>query len=208
MRKSHAKKWTLIVLVIFALIAVIGGTYSRYTSSGSGTATAQVAKWAIKLVGKTGDTQNETFTVTFTEEANDNIVNNRVAPTSKMYADFVIDPSGSEVAVDYDFALSNIQSSTGVIPEGFKVTKVCKMNGTEDGTELTKTGEGTAAKYSETIPLSSQTAALDENAKRTIRIYVEWTNDNDAHSANDTTAGLTPATLTMTVTGTARQHIN
>ena len=125
-RKSSAKKWTLIVLIIFVLVAVIGGTYSRYSSEGSGTGTATVAKWAIKI--NTVDitpAAATTFDITFNEVPNDDVVDGKIAPASRLYADFVVDPTGSEDAIDYSFALGTITASAGDVPTGIAVEKVC-----------------------------------------------------------------------------------
>lgn len=206
-RKSTAKKWTLIVLVIFILVAIIGGTYSRYTSTGSGTGEATVAKWAVKI--NTADiTSTDTFTITFNEVANANIVDTKIAPTSQLYADFVIDPTGSEVAVDFEFELGNVtvkSGSTGSAPSNLAVTKVCYVESGVDGTEITASG----GKYTGTIALASQTAALTNASAKTVRVYLTWTDANTtAANTEDTTVGINAPTLEMTVTGTATQHVD
>lgn len=205
MRKSQAKKWTLIVLVIFALVAVIGGTYSRYTSTGSGDATVTVAKWAVKI-NDADIVSTSTFPVTLHEVDNDNVKDGTIAPSSQLYADFVIDPDGSEVAIDYSFELSGIVSSTNDaedVPADLTVSKVCLRNGTSDGTELTATD----GKYTGTIELASQNAALTDEEAVTVRVYVTWTN-TEANNVTHTAIGNTAPDLTMTITGTAKQHID
>ena len=207
-RKSTAKKWTLIVLVIFILVAIIGGTYSRYTSTGSGTGEATVAKQA-KKINTVDITSQDSFTITFNEVANANIVDNKIAPTSQLYADFVIDPTGSEVAVDFEFELGNItvkSGSTGSAPSNLAVTKVCYVESGVDGSTITADANG---KYTGTIALTSQTAALTNAAAKTVRVYVTWADANTtAANAEDTTVGINAPTLEMTVTGTATQHVS
>lgn len=202
-RKSQARKMTFIILAIFILIATIGGTYSRYTSTGSGTGTAQVAKWAVKINNADITTTN-TFNVTFNEVANANVVDSKIAPGSSLYADFVIDPTGSEVAIDYDFALSAITASSGGVPTGIALEKVVLVDGNSE-TELTADGAG---KYNGSIALASQNAALTSSAAQTVRVYIKWTNsDEESPSISHTAAGNLAPTLSMTVTGTAKQHI-
>ena len=207
-RKSTAKKWTVIVLVIFILIAIIGGTYSRYTSTGSGTGEVTVAKWAVEI-NDVDITDEDTFTITFHEVANDHVVDGKIAPTSQLYADFEIDPTGSEVSVDFEFTLGNItvkQGSTGTAPSNFAVSKVCYLDGNgDDSTTIAADANG---KYTGTIALSSQSAALTSAAVKTVRVYITWTDLNtETANTNDTTAGINAPTLEMEVTGTATQHV-
>ena len=202
-RKSQARKMTFIILAIFILIATIGGTYSRYTSTGSGTGTAQVAKWAVKI-NNVDIVNNNSFTVTFNEVENANVVDGKIAPASELYADFVIDPTGSEVAVDYDFQLGDITASEGSVPTGIAIDRVVYMDGTTEGDEIT----GVNGLYTgNTINLTNQSALTSASAK-TIRVYLKWTNsDVAADSANHTAAGDAAPILNMSVTGTAKQHI-
>ena len=203
-RKSSAKKWTLIVLIIFVLVAVIGGTYSRYVSTGSGTGTAEVAKWAIKIndVDITPAAAS-TFTITFNEVDNDDVVDGKIAPASELYADFVVDPTDSEVAVDYEFELGN------VTPEitDLEVDRVVASVGTtydENGTAATLTEDG--RKYSGTIELADQDTALTSAEAVTVRVYLKWSN-TETNNATHTATGVTAPEISMTVTGTAKQHI-
>lgn len=200
-RKSTTRKMTIVVLAVFLLIAIIGGTYARYTSTASGNTTAQVAKWAVKI-NETDIVSGNEFTVDFTEVKNDNVVDGRIAPSSTLYADFEVDPTGSEVAIDYSFVLGEITASTGNVPAGLTVSKVCTV--AEDKTETALTAE--EGKYKGTINLVSQTAALTANDKVKVRVYVEWANNED-NNATDTSVGSTAPELTMQVTGTATQHI-
>ncbi len=211
-RKNQALKWTLIVLVLFLLVAIIGGTYTRYSSTGSGTGTAQVAKWAVKI-NTANVVSTNSFDVTFHEVANENVVDGKIAPASSLYADFIVDPAGSEVSLDYSFSLGAITASTGSVPTGIAVEKVVPVTGaTIDGTTVTNGTEGEALEvdgsgnYNGTIALSSQSSALTSASAQVVRVYIKWTN-NDAQNENHTTAGNNTPTLSMTVTGTAQQHI-
>ena len=214
-RTSSAKKWTILALIVFLLIVVIGSTYTRYTSTATGAGTAQVAKWAVKI-NDTDIVSNDSFTVTFNEVANANVVDGKIAPASSLYADFIVDPTGSEVAVDYSFALGTITASAGSVPTGIAVEKVVPVTGaTISGTTVTGGTEGSAltadgeGKYTGTIALDSQSAALTSSAAKVIRVYITWTNsDVAADSTSHTTAGNAAPTLTMNITGTAKQHIS
>ena len=203
-RKSQARKMTFIILAIFILIATIGGTYSRYTSTGSGSLSADVAKWAVKI-NNTDIVDESTFTVTFNEVTNANVVDGKIAPGSSLYADFIIDPTGSEVAVDYSFNLGTISSTSGTVPTGISIEKVVPVTGSGEGTALVADGSGN---YTGTIDLSSQSSALTSSDAQTVRVYLTWADANTTEAnTNHTTAGDAAPTLSMTITGTATQHV-
>lgn len=199
-RRAKVRNLTLIALIVFLLIAIIGGTYARYTSTASGTSTAAVAKWAVKI-NETDIVTEDEFTINFTEVENNDVVDGKIAPASTLYADLEIDPTGSEVAIDYSFQLGAITASEGDVPTDLKISKVCKIDGGNE-TELTAID----GEYTGTIALKSQTTALAEDSKVKVRVYVEWQN-TEANSALHTAAGKLAPILTMDVTGTAKQHI-
>lgn len=187
--------------LVLSAVLVAGGvggayTYSRYISTASGSSTAQVAKWAVKFNGGVA-TENK-LNILFRETANNNVMDGRIAPASKLHADFEIDPAGSEVAIDYSFKLGNLGSGA---PSSLKVEKVCKVVGDKE-TELTADGD----EYKGEIVLSNQGSALTQNDKVTIRVYIIWEND-EANNAADTTVGISAPALTLPVTVTAKQRI-
>ena len=215
-RTNTVKKWTLLLLIVCLLAAVIGGTYSRYTSTATQTGSAQVAKWAVKINNK-NIVANEKFTVVFNEVKNDNVVDGKIAPSSRLYADFEIDPTGSEVAVDYLFKLGTISAKIGeenaTVPTGIEVEKVVYLvDDTEnegqkkDGNKIAQNTDGEYV--GETIALESQESALTAASKKIVRVYIVWTNtDTEAENTNHTDAGNKTPTLSMEITGTAKQHI-
>lgn len=198
MTKKTVKSIIAVLMLLTVCLYFISGTYARYASSASGTATVTVAKWAVK-VNNTDITSADTLTITFQEVKNDYVVDGKIAPGSELYADFTIDPTGSEVAIDYSFELGEITASLGDVPTTLTVSKVELV---ADGTELTKTD----GKYTGTIDLTSQTAALTSAEAVTVRVYVEWENTDSANTT-DTSVGTSAPTLTMEVEAIATQHI-
>ena len=112
-RRSSVRKYTILALVVFALIAVIGGTYSRYSSTGTANATVGVAKWAVQLNGKDISSASAVVTPSLTYAANDNVAANKLAPGRTATFDVELDPTGSEVAIDYTLKI-NTASITGI----------------------------------------------------------------------------------------------
>lgn len=102
---DNKKKKTLIVVLL--LVAVLGvgaySTYARYQSRGQGTGGATVAAWAVK-VNNTSITAAET--TPFTQEIvwptdNENVKAGLIAPGIRGNAIVDIDPTDSQVAMNY-----------------------------------------------------------------------------------------------------------
>ncbi len=191
-RQSTAKKWTLVVLVAFALIALISGTYARYSTQKVVNATVGVAQWAVK-VNDVNDTEVTTQPVTFVVQNNTNVVPGKIAPAVTAIATLKLDLTGTEVAVDFDAAID--QSSLSSYASGDKLSLVTKL----DGNAYTS---GT----SQTIPLVNNAAFTSSNGVKTVTLELTWTND-DANNVDDTTMGVDGGTITIPVTFTVQQHI-
>lgn len=205
MTKNSVKSIMLVLMLVAVGLYFVSGTYARYTASASGTGTVRVAKWAVKINENDATAQNATFDLTFTQKPNDNVVDSYIAPSSQLYADFTIDPAGSQVAIDYSFTLGTITASTGSIPSTIKVLKVVPV---VNGVEQTALTADEAGKYTGTIALKSQTAALTADEAVKMRVYIEWADSNTTTAnATDTSVGVNAPTLTMTVTATATQSI-
>lgn len=203
------KKSVKTMMIVLALLAIglyfVAGTYARYTAAASGTGTVQVAKWAVKIGEKDATQENTTFDLSFNKVENENVVDGYIAPGSQLYADFKIDPTGSQVAIDYSFSLGNITASEGTVPTTVKVLKVVPV---KDNVEQAELSPDTGGKYTGKISLPSKDKALTADEAVTIRVYLEWENTNTAETDKvDTLTGVSAPTLTMTVNATATQSI-
>ena len=200
-RKSNAKKWTLIVLILITVIALVSGTYSRYTNTAAGTANLDVAKWSVKI----NDTQmseiaSGALPVALTDSAKEFVSANKIAPGRSATFTLVIDPTGSEVAIDYNVAIGAV---TGLTNSGsaFALTSATYTVG--DGTAQNATINAGAGKISFTEAL----ADVEAGKKVTVVGTITWDNAADAYSAADTANGLADPNPTVAVTVTAQQHI-
>lgn len=193
-RQSTAKKWTILALTLFLLVAVVAGTYTRYETVGKATGTVQAAKWAVAI--KSGNTtlNSETQEITFQVQNNSNVVPGKIAPAVTAVATIELDLTGTEVAVDFD-AVINQTALSSFGDSGDKLSLTAKV----DGATYTS---GTA----QTIPLVNNAAFTEDNGKRTVTLTLTWAND-DSNNVNDTATGEAAPTLTIPVTLTAKQHI-
>ena len=193
-RQSTAKKWTILALILFLLVAVVAGTYTRYETVGRGTGTVQAAQWAVAI--KSGDTtlNSTTQPITFAVQNNSNVVPNKTAPDVTAVATIELDLTGTEVAVDFDAVIDQTAlSSFG--QSGDKLSLAVAVNGTAYTSGTTQT-----------IALENNSAFTAANGKKTVTLTLTWEND-DENNVDDTATGVAAPTLTIPVTLTAKQHI-
>lgn len=200
-RRNTARKWTLIILAIFVLIAIIGGTYSRYSSTAVRTASVDLAKWSVKIDGtQMSSASSGSLPVTLQYVANSNVKEGKLAPGGSANFTLVIDPTDSEVAIDYEVSIGSIAGLTNT-------------NSAIALTSATYTVEGGSAQDA-TISEGSGTISCTESladvlAGKTVTIVgtITWDNAADANNAADTENGLNDPTPTASIEITAQQHI-
>lgn len=189
-RKSSVKKWTFVMLMVFGLVSVIGGTYSRYVTTGSGNGTVSVAKWNVAI--KNGARPiSEAQDVAFVLNENSNVAAGKIAPASSASATISVDMTGTEVA-----ALLNatVDSSSLATVFGDAASRV----------ELTMTVDGTTY----TSGSNAEIALANVSGVHNVVLTLTWTEDNtNAVNTADTTVGVAGSTITLPVTITATQKV-
>lgn len=190
------KRSMAVVVVVLLLVLIAGGvvtfTRSRYQSSATGSDTAKVAPWVVK-VNDTDIVANNTFTAdSITWAENENVSDGYIAPGRVGTFEIVIDPSGSKVAMEYEVAIddSALDSYSQISITSVKVGE----------TVLTADADGN---YTGTISL----AEVEANTKKTITVTIEWEND-EANNESDTTIGSTAGDIEIPVTVTVSQKVS
>ena len=179
---KNNKKVTIVALLLLIAVTtgVIALTYSRYTSEATGNASAQIAKWSIKVGGTPITTANQTITLTEVNFVpNANVAANKIAPGVTAKIPVELDATGTEVSVDYKIEISG---TITVTPSNAKI----KL---KNGAAV----EGTIDKDA-------------SNKKKTIEVEIVWENNeanNAADTANGTSTSLT-ATIPLKVTATQK----
>jgi len=209
-RQSSTKRKILIAVIIACLLAIIGGTYARYTSTGTANANVDIAKWSVKLNGQDISSQTKDVDVTLTFDNNDYVKDGKLAPGSSAHFDVELDPTGSEVAIDYTFKVDTT-----------KIAEVLEENSTSNisvtgATYKIGTGETQTASMATdgTIRVSETLEQVEQGQKVTVTVTVAWDNDTDAQNASDTNEGVASynagengKAITIPVTITAEQKI-
>ena len=206
MTKKNVKTMMLILVVLIIGLYFVSGTYARYTSTINGKVTAKVAKWAVTLNGVDMTSAEETMELIFEEtEANNDVVDGYIAPGSELYSNpLEIDPTGTQVAMDYTIELGEITSNEDLNGK-IKIARLEKM---VDGGNWTKVNDfSVGSPYNGTIELVDQEKALTFDESVAYRVVLAWDNVED-NNATDTELGVSaPEDVTMTVKVTAQQHI-
>lgn len=197
MRRSKVKQNISTLIFISFAIFLIAGTYSRYTSTGQANLTTSIAKWSIALTGDNKDlTLEETQTITFKVDDNENVVNNKIAPGVTATAIVELDLTGTEVAVDFDATIDTTRFNAAAVGASFdKLTLVTKL----DNTTLT-------SGVPQLISLVNNSAFTAQNGKKTITLQLTWEND-DLNNVDDTAMGVANRDIVVPITFTAKQHI-
>lgn len=191
----------ILAILIILLIIIIGFTYSRYLSRGTANANVQIAKWQIKLNGQDMSTVPVTKDVELNFVDNEYVKDDRIAPGRKVTFDVVLDPTGSEVAIDYilNFDVSSITGMTNANSK-ISVTSVKYKIG-NDGAITNATINN------DEVIISESLVDVEANKVVTATLTLEWDNDSDNLSSDDTENGATAGVITLPVTVTAEQHI-
>ncbi len=191
-RRSEVKKGTLIAIIVLAIIAIVGGTYARYSATSYPNASLTIAKWSVAFKTN-GAPISETNKVTFTVDSNSNIAANRIAPGYSAVGNAQIDLTGTEVSVDL---------KVGINPED-----VAAAFGTDVAERINvqlKVNGQLADSDTATVSYSS----IASNPVTDVQVIIIWDDANSATTNTaDTVLGTAGATKTIPVTLTATQHV-
>lgn len=198
MKKGRITMMIVMLMLLTVVLYFISGTYARYADSRSGKTTVSVAKWQVAITDGTDALENN-FTLPFTVEENDNVVEGKIAPATKATATIELDLTGTEVAVDFGAVVTDTALATLFGASSDKVKLSTEVKGATES--ATSNADGTT-----TIALPNGQAFSGENGKITITITLTWEND-DTFNTSDTAVGTTAGTLEIPVELTLEQHI-
>jgi hypothetical protein len=201
-KEENKKNKIVLIAILLLLFATIGLIYfnsgARYTTTATDTdSSVTVGKWSVKI-NKT-DIESESSLngkITLVPIGNDNVAEGKVVPGTVIYGDIEIDMSGADVSAAYEVEINEGEPAlTGLTVLGYESI----TSGTEAPTTVP---EGLDEKAEGTIEYST----TSDNMVKTIRVYVEWT-DNSTNNAAQTTEGITAGTATIPVTVKVEQVV-
>ena len=189
---NNKKRSSMMVRLVAALavtmmftMCFVGGTFAKYTSSATGTDSATVAKWDIK-VGGTNIATNNTFTFNLFETIKDSngiddesdmspVDGSIIAPGTRGSFDIVIK---NDSQVNATYAIDYTVTNTNNIPVKFSV----------DGTNW----------FDDINYLDVRSVAINMGATATVTVQWMWEFERIDGDTQDTTLG-SAASATLTV---------
>lgn len=158
----------LLALISLSLaLGLMSNTYSRYVADTTGDLKMLFAKWQI-LVNETDVTTNASSSIHLVPnmEPNENIAENKIAPSSKGYFDIDIDPSNVEVSFNYSISIELLNEN---MPD-LMITKYAILNSTYiEGDEI-ETQIMTENQINGSLDITE-----NKNLEPfTVRVYFEW----------------------------------
>lgn len=195
-RKGEVKKLAIIVIAIMLLIAVIGGTYSKYTSTANGSGDVAIAQWAVSVNGQNASSSSANFDLTFALNNADTVAN-KIAPggTATAYVD--VDLTGTEVSVKFDV---DTQADLATIFGTGYSNRITLTTGTP--ISQGETSNMTLDNVNDVVTVG--TTAMSGIVR--VPVILTW-NDVEGNDVADTTIATNKTSVTLPVTLTVSQKV-
>lgn len=160
----RTKRYNLVYVLIAVLFLTIPTTFSRYTISGEGETRVNIAKWQIAINGENlaqNSTLSDKIDLVYSHQKNGIIL-----PGETGYFDIILDPTGTEVSVQYEISIDLDNMPENLILTGYTLND----------------GEVTAVPNNKTFVdeiYISNLLKLDSSSKQAYRIYWLWTGSSE-----------------------------
>lgn len=193
MKNNKTVKFMALVLFVTILaIILVSGTYAKYTTSATGSDTATVAKWSIKLGDEDiAKSTEKTFTIDLfstitntdgSEEKNVKKTDGTLIAPGTM-GSFTLLSLKNESEVNAKYSVTYTLSNESGVPLEFTTNKDDESSWKSDFTA---------------VNVSNEALATDATAT-TATVYWRWAFTKDtARDTSDTTLGTTTPTVTLT----------
>lgn len=193
MKNNKTVKFMALVLFVTVLaIILVSGTYAKYTTSATGSDTATVAKWSIKLGNEDiAKSTEKTFTIDLfstitntdgSEEKNVKKTDGTLIAPGTM-GSFTLASLKNESEVNAKYSVTYTLANESGVPLEFTTNKDDESSWKSDFTA---------------VNVSNEALATDATAT-TATVYWRWAFTKDtARDTSDTTLGTTTPTVTLT----------
>ena len=184
----------LIVFVIFAFaLSIVSNTYSRYVAAAEGNIDLALANWQILLNDE--DITNSSESVGLINPVileNENVANNKLAPSSVGYFDIDVDASSVELSFNYDLKINENEILNDLLITKYKIIEEGTDPEEVDYINVINNEINGTIEYSE----------VDTIKPFKIRVFFEWFDDENEKSndENDTEIVKTHDSLTIDAT--------
>jgi len=169
-------------------------TYSKYSNSADGDIQEKSAKWAIKLntADVTGGASYDFSIDNIELSENEDVLEGNIAPGMTGYFDIMIDPSGTEVYVRYDFTID----TTDIAGTGIEISSISELG----ESELLQTAENT---YTGLISIDE----IKSGKVHTIRVQVAWPDEESNNQVDYQTGSIANNVIQFPITVKTSQYL-
>lgn len=175
-RYKHKQKKNFINFLIFYTIICIffiaSYTFSRYVNIISGSTGIDIAKFKVN-VNDISVTENKPFELKFSKSST--FLSKKIAPNSSGYFEIILDPTKTEVSLEYEFKF-NLDD----LDEDFKLLYFT-INDSDTHYDIVDSNI-----IKNDLLLSSNEKGFTESEKINIKIYWAWEKQSDIYNPNIT----------------------
>ena len=124
--RCHNKLIILGIVLVIVFSSFAFNTFSKYVSQSSGNVQVQIAKWQIEVNGEllNSSTTSLSTTAPLYNAADD--ISTTIDAGDVCYMDIAIDPTGTEVAIEYTISFDladNLTAPNSTLPAGTEIIK-------------------------------------------------------------------------------------
>lgn len=210
--KKEGLKLLIFIVILVLLVVVINSTYSKYTEKAIAVVKEDVATWKI-LINETDittspeTTEFEVDDFDWTGDLNDHVMDGKVAPG--MYGEFqlIIDPSETQVALEYEIKVNKptVQRKDGTTGE---INIVFDDIVAESGKTYTITEDADGNKIIHRIkPLTEVSSTTESQRVDTLLVKVKWDNDETYNDIDSEIGSIYGNKISMPIEVSAIQYI-
>lgn len=192
-------KTKLKVLIVFAVLAftlsIVSNTYSRYVAAAEESIDLALANWQILLNDEDITSSSSSVgSITPVILENENVANNKLAPSSVGYFDIDIDASSVELSFNY-----NIKINKNEVLDDLLITKYKLI---EEGSNPEETD------YINVVnnEINGTFDYSDENTNKSfkVRVFFEWFDGNDEESNDESDTEIISNNNSLTLDATIK----
>lgn len=191
----NKRKWLLISTFLFLLLQVFVwvDTFGLFEIDVEAPSSVDLAAWQIKVNTQdiTGDFAS--FTIPMINwDSNNNVMPGRAAPGSSAYFEIFIDPSGTEVSIEYEIAMDFANLNN----EKIYITSV-----------KNKAGEDLEQNDEENYVGTMFLADVINNQVEIIKVEFIWEDDESNNEVDSSFVGMTDAFLDVPISIKVSQYV-
>ena len=187
-KKSRLKNFLYFYLVI-VVVMFANYTFSRYTATANSATSTNVAKFSVK-VNEVNLNKEQYFNLKLSPTTN--TYNGKIAPDTTGNFEIEIDPTDTEVSLEYTLKINVANFNNKLVLENYSV---------DNGTTFVTIPEDSIIKGEINLPENAKSGFKSED-KVIIKVYWKWEEDITNPTLNDL------QNKTISITSTIKQKIN